>query len=235
MIPLCDHAVPADYDRAEQVQVLASGFGNQVDSRRGVSHQGDFLGLRGDYCRGAGAALLDLGPPLRPVCATILGGSSAPLREGISGRPAQRGNRRVIEIGPLAGHRHLAAKLLPVGLRNGSIFRAVIQSAWLCNWETSGDRGPPCGAVVVNAQTLNYNKGLLERSRLKTAAAGTSPMPKALCIVGAVVAVLLLLTFAMDLAIEFPFGRASTLMDVSFIICAGILGYLSWATMREQV
>jgi len=60
-------------------------------------------------------------------------------------------------------------------------------------------------------------------------------MPKALCIVGAVVAVLLLLTFAMDLAIEFPFGRASTLMDVSFIICAGILGYLSWATMREQV
>ncbi len=60
-------------------------------------------------------------------------------------------------------------------------------------------------------------------------------MPKALCIVGTVVAVLLLLVFGLDLAIGFPFNGASKLMNIFFIICSGILGYLSWTTMREQV
>ncbi len=60
-------------------------------------------------------------------------------------------------------------------------------------------------------------------------------MPKALCIFGAVVAVLLLLVFGLDLALKVPFGRASTMLDIGFVVSGGILGYLSWATLREQV
>jgi len=60
-------------------------------------------------------------------------------------------------------------------------------------------------------------------------------MPKALCISGMVVAGLLLLFFGLDLAAGVPFGGASTMMDLGFVVCAAILGYLSWATYREQV
>ena len=60
-------------------------------------------------------------------------------------------------------------------------------------------------------------------------------MPKALCILGTVVAVLLLLVFGVDLALGFPFGGVSWLMDVGFIVCSAVLGYLSWMTFREQV
>ena len=59
-------------------------------------------------------------------------------------------------------------------------------------------------------------------------------MPKALCIIGTVVAVLLLLVFGVDLALKFPFGRVSWLMDVGLIVCSAVLGYLSWMTFREQ-
>lgn len=59
-------------------------------------------------------------------------------------------------------------------------------------------------------------------------------MPKALCILGTVVAVLLILVFGLDLAIGFPFGRVSTIMSVGFLVCAAILGFLSWTTLREQ-
>ena len=59
-------------------------------------------------------------------------------------------------------------------------------------------------------------------------------MPKVLCIIGMVVAVLLLLVFGVDAAVEFPFGRASLLMDVSLIVCSLVLAYLSWTTMRQQ-
>jgi len=60
-------------------------------------------------------------------------------------------------------------------------------------------------------------------------------MPKALCIVGTVVAVLLLLIFGLDLATGIPFNTASQTMDVAIIVCSLLLGYLSWSTMREQV
>ena len=60
-------------------------------------------------------------------------------------------------------------------------------------------------------------------------------MPKALCIVGIVVAVLLLVVFGLDLAIGFPFGKASTAMDIGFVVCSLVVGYLSWTTFREQV
>lgn len=58
-------------------------------------------------------------------------------------------------------------------------------------------------------------------------------MPKALSISGLVVASCLLLLFGLDLALGFPFGKASLPMDVGFVVCALILGYLSWSTFRE--
>ncbi len=60
-------------------------------------------------------------------------------------------------------------------------------------------------------------------------------MAKALCILGMVVSVLLVIIFGLDLAMGFPFGGASMVMSIGFIVCSGILGYLSWATFREQV
>lgn len=60
-------------------------------------------------------------------------------------------------------------------------------------------------------------------------------MPKVFCIVGMVVAGLLAFLFALDAALGFPFGRASLLMDIAFLLCAAGLGFLSWSTFREQV
>ncbi len=66
-------------------------------------------------------------------------------------------------------------------------------------------------------------------------------MPKALCVAGMVVAGLLLLLFGLDLSTAFllesafPFGGVSLAMDGGFVVSAGILGYLSWSTFREQV
>jgi hypothetical protein len=59
-------------------------------------------------------------------------------------------------------------------------------------------------------------------------------MPKALCLVGTVVAVLLLLVFGLDLAISFPFHRDSMTMDVGIVVCSVLLGYVSWTALREQ-
>jgi hypothetical protein len=58
-------------------------------------------------------------------------------------------------------------------------------------------------------------------------------MPKAFCIVGLVVAVLLILLFGLDLGAQIPFGRSSMPMDVGVLVCAGMLGYMSWRTYRE--
>ena len=59
-------------------------------------------------------------------------------------------------------------------------------------------------------------------------------MGKVLSIIGAVVAALLLLVFALDMATGIPFSKASPSMDIAFIICSLILAYLSWSTFREQ-
>jgi len=59
-------------------------------------------------------------------------------------------------------------------------------------------------------------------------------MPKALCILGTAISVLLLAIFGLDLATTYPFGRETVAMDIGFIIAAAILGYLSFTTMREQ-
>jgi hypothetical protein len=58
-------------------------------------------------------------------------------------------------------------------------------------------------------------------------------MPKALCIAGIVVAALLLLIFGLDLGLKFPFGRIHLAMDIGLVICSIVLGYLSWATLRQ--
>jgi hypothetical protein len=61
-------------------------------------------------------------------------------------------------------------------------------------------------------------------------------MPKALCIFGMVVAVLMLLIFGLDIAIGVPFrGAQPWMMDLPLILCAAGLGYISWTTFREQV
>jgi len=60
-------------------------------------------------------------------------------------------------------------------------------------------------------------------------------MAKTLTVLGMVVAVLVLAVFALDLAIKFPFERVSLAMDIVAIVCAGILGFLSWTTYKEQV
>jgi hypothetical protein len=60
-----------------------------------------------------------------------------------------------------------------------------------------------------------------------------SPMSKALTILGMVVAGLVGVVFALDLAAGFPFSRANVTMDVGAIIAAAILGYLAWDALRD--
>jgi hypothetical protein len=59
-------------------------------------------------------------------------------------------------------------------------------------------------------------------------------MPKALCILGLVISVLLFLVFGLDLLTSIPFGRGAMVMDIGFLVAAAIVGYLSFMTMREQ-
>jgi len=64
---------------------------------------------------------------------------------------------------------------------------------------------------------------------------GNRFMPKVLTIMAMVVAALVLLVFVLDLAISIPFARANVMMDVAFILCALMLGYMSWSAYRDQV
>ena len=59
-------------------------------------------------------------------------------------------------------------------------------------------------------------------------------MPKVLCMTGMVIALLIVLLFLLDLALGVPFQRFKIWMDVVFIICGAVLGWLSWSTFREQ-
>ena len=62
-------------------------------------------------------------------------------------------------------------------------------------------------------------------------------MPKALCLMGMVVSILIFLIFLLDLVLPVDwafFKRASAMLDIIFILCAAGLGYLSWVTLREQ-
>lgn len=66
-------------------------------------------------------------------------------------------------------------------------------------------------------------------------------MPKALCLIGLVLAILVLLIFLLDLVLGLsglmtmaPLRMASPLMDIVFVIAAGGLAYIAWTTYREQ-
>jgi hypothetical protein len=59
-------------------------------------------------------------------------------------------------------------------------------------------------------------------------------MARAMSIAGMVVAGLLLFAFGLDLALGIPFGGQQMVMDLGFVVCAGILGYLSWDALRES-
>ncbi len=60
-------------------------------------------------------------------------------------------------------------------------------------------------------------------------------MPKVMTKAGLAVAGLVGLVFLTDLAIGYPFKRASMAMDICFALCAVLLAYLSWSTLKEQV
>ena len=60
-------------------------------------------------------------------------------------------------------------------------------------------------------------------------------MAKALCILGLAISALVLIVFGLDLAIGAPFDRVNKVMDIGFVVCSIVLGYLSWSTFREQV
>ena len=59
-------------------------------------------------------------------------------------------------------------------------------------------------------------------------------MPKALCLTGMVIAILVVATFLLDLVLAIPFNQASMTIDIIFVVCAIALGYLSFSTFREQ-
>jgi hypothetical protein len=58
-------------------------------------------------------------------------------------------------------------------------------------------------------------------------------MAKAMSIAGMIVAGLLVVIFAADLALQIPFGRAAAMTDVGFLVSGAILGYLAWSAFRE--
>jgi hypothetical protein len=75
--------------------------------------------------------------------------------------------------------------------------------------------------------------GISESSTLALRSQIGSPMSKAMTIVGMVVAGLVGVVFALDLALQVPFDRASIAMDIGAVIAAALLGYLSWDAMRD--
>jgi hypothetical protein len=55
----------------------------------------------------------------------------------------------------------------------------------------------------------------------------------AFTLLGFAVAAVLAILFGLDLAMAVPFGRVSLLMDVSYVFCGIILGWLSWSCFRD--
>ncbi len=60
-------------------------------------------------------------------------------------------------------------------------------------------------------------------------------MGKPFAIVSLIIAVFLLLIFGADVSpLKMPFKQASKTMDYGFLVCGGLMAYLSWRTLREQ-
>lgn len=63
-------------------------------------------------------------------------------------------------------------------------------------------------------------------------------MPRLLCLGGLVVAGLVFLLFLLDMIMSLVgmgalFRYPSLLMDITFMLCSAILGYLSWMSFKE--
>jgi hypothetical protein len=59
-------------------------------------------------------------------------------------------------------------------------------------------------------------------------------MEKWMCLATVAVSGLLLLVFALDLAIKIPFGGLSSLVDILSIVASALVAYLGWDCYREQ-
>jgi hypothetical protein len=67
-------------------------------------------------------------------------------------------------------------------------------------------------------------------------------MGKSLCVASMVVAILVFLLFFSDLLLKLtglvslaPFKGANPAIDIVFSICAAVLGFLSWTTLRDYL
>lgn len=67
-------------------------------------------------------------------------------------------------------------------------------------------------------------------------------MPKLLCIIALVVSLLVFVLFLLDLIMGVsgnlgmaPFKYADPIVDIVFVVGSGVLGALSFTTLREQV
>lgn len=58
-------------------------------------------------------------------------------------------------------------------------------------------------------------------------------MPKAMCFAGIILGILAVFVFGFDLALGFPFQKASITMDIGFIIAGLLLAYLGWTAKAE--
>lgn len=58
-------------------------------------------------------------------------------------------------------------------------------------------------------------------------------MGKAMSIAGMVVGGTLAVIFALDLVLGIPFGGRVPMMNIGFLVCGGILAYLSWNAFRD--
>jgi len=58
-------------------------------------------------------------------------------------------------------------------------------------------------------------------------------MAKGLTIGTIAVAILLFGVFLLDLIAEIPFRRASSLLDIAFLVSSLMLGYLGWSSLRD--
>lgn len=59
-------------------------------------------------------------------------------------------------------------------------------------------------------------------------------MSKVLALLGMIIAGLVVVLFAADLAAGVPFGRSSVVADIGFIISSLLLGYASWLLLDRR-
>jgi len=94
-------------------------------------------------------------------------------------------------------------------------------------------RAPSEATALVDHQVGGRIWKLAARPFTIEPSAAGSHGPKGLTVLAAVVACVLIVLFGLDLALGWPFARHSVLMDVGFVICGGLLAYLSWNAYQD--